>query len=70
MDMPLWLTSLKWSKTPPHAYNVVTCAVAAAARVFKHNTLVAEGPGQQDSGIPDVDGQVAVARLPLSNMVT
>lgn len=40
MDMSLWLTSLKWSMTPPHAYKVVTYAAAAAAAatgVFKHN---------------------------------
>lgn len=69
MDVPLWLSSLKWHMTPPHAYNMVTCAVTAATRVFKHSSQVTEGPRQQNSGISDLDGQVTVARFPRSNTV-
>lgn len=67
MNMPLWLASLKWSMTPPDAYNVVTHALAAASREFKHIPPVTEGPGQQNSGISDLDGEVEVARFSLSN---
>lgn len=65
---PPRLPSLWRSLTPPHAHDMVTCAAAAATTA---NTTLrsTEGPRQQDSSIPDLDGQATGARFPPSDMV-